>query len=109
MTDEEPQIITKELTENENHEPTPETSRNPEISQDTPTQNSPKTPENNPEIDAQKKQEKQLTQEVKSTIYAQTQTLTTQTHTDIKKTIYETQRLQLNTIASFVSLPLSFL
>ena len=54
-----------------------------------------------------KKQKKQLTQEVKSTIYAQTQTLTT--HTDIKKTNYETQRLQLNTIVSFVSVPLSFL
>ena len=54
VTDEEPQIITKELTEIENHEPIPETSRNPEISQDTPTQNSPKTPENNPEIDAEK-------------------------------------------------------
>ena len=53
MTDEEPQIITNELTENENHEPIPETSRNPEISQDTPTQKSPKTPENNSEIDAQ--------------------------------------------------------
>ena len=56
MTDEEPQIITKELTENENHEPIPETSKNPEISQDTQTQNSPKTPENNPEIDAQETQ-----------------------------------------------------
>ena len=54
VTAEEPQIITKELTENENHELIPETSRNPEISQDTPTQNSPKTPENKPEIDAQK-------------------------------------------------------
>ena len=54
MTDEEPQTITKEPTENENHKPIPETLRNPEISQDTPTQNSPKTPENNPEIDAQK-------------------------------------------------------
>ena len=53
MTDEEPQIITKELTENENHEPIPEHSRNPEISQDTAAQNSPKTPENNPENDAQ--------------------------------------------------------
>ena len=58
VTDEEPQIITKELTENENHELIPETSRNPEISQDTPTQNSPKTPENNPEIDAQKTEKK---------------------------------------------------
>ena len=53
MTDEEPQIITKELTENENHEPIPEHSRNPEISQDTPAQNSPKTLENTPENDAQ--------------------------------------------------------
>ena len=53
VTDEEPQIITKEPTENENHEPIPETLRNPEISQDTPVQNSPKTPENNPGIDAQ--------------------------------------------------------
>ena len=53
MTDEEPQIITKESTENENHETIPETSRNPEISRDTPTQNSPKIPEINPETDAQ--------------------------------------------------------
>ena len=54
VTDKEPQTITKEPTENENHEPIPETSRNPEISQDTPTQNSLKTPEITPENDAQK-------------------------------------------------------
>ena len=53
VTDEEPQINTKELTGNGNHEPVPEISRTPENSQDTPTQTSPKTPENNPEIDAQ--------------------------------------------------------
>ena len=57
VTDEEPQIITKELTENENHEPIPEHSRNPEISQDTPAQNSPKTPKNSPQNDAQKNRE----------------------------------------------------
>ena len=53
VTDEEPQLNTKELTENRNHESKPETSKTPEISQDFPAQNSPKTPENNPEIDAQ--------------------------------------------------------
>ena len=53
MTDEEPQIITEELTENENHEPITKTSRNPEISQDTPTQISLKTPKNSPGNDAQ--------------------------------------------------------
>ena len=83
VTDEEPRIITKKLTENENNEPFPENSRNPEISQDTPAQNSPKPP-NIAQKMMHKKQKKQLTQEVKSTIYAQTQTLTTQTHTDIE-------------------------
>ena len=43
-------------------------------------------PENNPEIGAQETQ-KQLTREVKSTTYAQNQTLITQTHTGIKKQI----------------------
>ena len=52
VTDEEPQINTKELTEKESHEPIPKTPRNPEISQDTPTQKSPKTPENSPINDA---------------------------------------------------------
>ena len=55
-----------------------------------------------------KKKKKQLTQETKSKIYAQTLTLTTQTQTDIKKTFYETQRFQLNTIVSFVLLLLTF-
>ena len=50
----------------------------------------PKIPQKPPKIAQKmmhKKQKKQLTQEVKSTTYAQTQTLTTQTHTDIKKRI----------------------
>ena len=83
VNDHEPQRIRKDPTESENHEPLPETSRNPEISQDTPTLNSPKTPKKNPEIDAQETK-KQLPREVKSTTYVQTQTLTTQTPTYIK-------------------------
>ena len=56
VTDKEPQIIDKTITRNENQEPIPEISRNPETSQETPTQNSPKTPEINPDIDAQETQ-----------------------------------------------------
>ena len=48
VTDEEPQIIDKNITENENHELIPKTSRNPETSQESPTQSSPKTSEKNP-------------------------------------------------------------
>ena len=51
--DTEPQITEKTSSENENHEPIPETSRNPEDIRENPTQNSPKTPEINPENDAQ--------------------------------------------------------
>ena len=56
VTDKEPQIIDKTITKNENQEPIPEISRNPETSQETPTQNSPKTPENNTENYAQETQ-----------------------------------------------------
>ena len=52
VTDKEPQIIDKIITGNENQEPIPEISRNPETSQESPTQNSPKTPKNTPETDA---------------------------------------------------------
>ena len=41
------------MKDSENHESIPENSRNPETSQDFPSQNSPGSPENNPEIDAQ--------------------------------------------------------
>ena len=44
VTGKEPQIIDKVFTESENQEPIPEISRNPETSQESPTQNSPKTP-----------------------------------------------------------------
>ena len=50
----------------------------------------PKIPQKLPKITQElmhKKHKKQLIREVKSTIYAQTQTLNTQTHTDIKKRI----------------------
>ena len=57
MNDEKHQLIEKIPTENEHHEPILETFRNPEISQDTTNQNSPKTPENNPEIGAQEAEE----------------------------------------------------
>ena len=86
MTNEEPRIITKEPTENENHEPilkTHEIQISHKIRQH-------KIPQKLPKITRKlmhKKHKKQSTQEVKSTIYAQTQTLTTQTHTDIKKRI----------------------
>ena len=53
VNNEEPQLIEKTPSENESHEPIPETSRKPENSQDTPPQISPQTPEKNPEIDAQ--------------------------------------------------------
>ena len=59
----------------------------------------PKSPQKLPKItkitrkSMHKNYKKQSTREVKSTIYAQTQTLTTQTHTDIKKTNQETERL----------------
>ena len=58
----------------------------------------PKTPKNNPEMDAQEAQEAQK---------AQTSTLTTQNHTNIKKAIQETRRLQLNMTVSLVSFFLS--
>ena len=57
VNDKEPQITGKTTPENENHEPIPETSRNPEDIQEIPTQNSPKTPENNSENDAQEAEE----------------------------------------------------
>ena len=57
MNDKEPQITEKTSSENENHEPIPETSRNPEDIQENPTQKSPKTPEINPENDAQEVEE----------------------------------------------------
>ena len=47
--DKESQITEKTSSENEIHEPIPETSRNPEDIQEIPTENSPKTPEINPE------------------------------------------------------------
>ena len=52
-----------------------------------------------------KKHKKRLTQEVKSTIYAQTQTLTTQTHTDIKKRIKRLKDFNLMTASFIFSLP----
>ena len=55
--DEDAQIIGKISSGKESHEPIPETSRNPENSQVIPSQNSPETPENNPEIDAQEAEE----------------------------------------------------
>ena len=57
VNDKEPQITEKTTPENENHEPIPETSRNPEDIQEIPTRNSPKTPEINPENDAQEAEE----------------------------------------------------
>ena len=57
MNDEKHQLIETIPTENEHHEPKLETFRNPEISQDTTNQISPKTPENNPEIGAQEAEE----------------------------------------------------
>ena len=53
MNDEEPQIIEKTPSDDENHGPKPETSRNPEISQEIPSQSSPQAPENNTETDTQ--------------------------------------------------------
>ena len=53
----EPQITEKSSSENENHEPIPETSRNPEDTRENPTQNSPKSPETNTENDAQEAEE----------------------------------------------------
>ena len=50
-------MIEKTPSEDEIHEPIPETSRNPENSQHIPSQISPQTPENNPEIDAQEVEE----------------------------------------------------
>ena len=87
MNDEEPRVIEKTFSESENQEPIPETSRNPENSQDTTSQNSPQTPKKKQKL-MHKKQKNLLTQGVKNTIYAQTPTLTTQTHRDIKKTKY---------------------
>ena len=49
--------LKKTSSENENHEPIPETSRNTEDIQENPTQNSPKTPKINPENDAQEAEE----------------------------------------------------
>ena len=57
MNDKEPQITGKTSSENENHKPIPETSRNPEGIHKNPTQNSQKTPEINPENDAQEAEE----------------------------------------------------
>ena len=57
MNDEEAQTIKKNPTENENHEPIPGTSRNPENPQEILSQNPPETPEINPEIDAQEAEE----------------------------------------------------
>ena len=48
MNDEEPQILGKTPSDAENHESIPENSRNRETSQ-----NSPESPKNNPEGDAQ--------------------------------------------------------
>ena len=53
VKDEEPQILENTPSDAENHESIPKNSRNPETSQETLTQNPPKTPENNPESDAQ--------------------------------------------------------
>ena len=53
VKDEEPQILENAPSDGENHESVPKNSRNPETSQETLTQNPPKTPENNPESDAQ--------------------------------------------------------
>ena len=66
--------------------------------QEIPKRILPKTPKNNPEMDAQEAQEAQK---------AQTSTLTTQNHTNIKKAIQETRRLQLNMAVSLVSFFLS--
>ena len=57
VNDEEPEIIRKYFTEKENHKPIPEISRNPENSQENPSQHSLETPENNTEIDAQEAEE----------------------------------------------------
>ena len=65
MNDEEPRVIEKTLSENENREPIPETSRNPENSQDNTSQKSPQTPENNPEINAQEAEEMVITRSEK--------------------------------------------
>ena len=65
----------------------------------------PKIPQKRLKITKEMMLKKQLTQEAKSTTYAQTQTLITQTHTGIKKT---NQRLQLNKIVSFFCLYLLF-
>ena len=53
MNDEEPQILEKTTSDAENHESIPENSRNPESFQEFPSQNSPESPKNNPEIDTQ--------------------------------------------------------
>ena len=57
VIDKEPQITEKTYSENENHEPIPETSRNPDDIQENPTPKSPKTPEINPGNDAQEIEE----------------------------------------------------
>ena len=54
------------------------------------------------------KLKKLLTQEAKNITCAQTLTQTTQTHTDIKRQIKKTQRLELYTMVSFVNLSLMF-
>ena len=103
----EPQTSAENFSENENFELIPENSRNPEISQDNPTQNLPKTPENIQKV-MPKKQKKLVIQEVKTTTYAQTLTQTTQTHVDLEKTIQETQRFYSNTTASIAVASLIF-
>ena len=86
MNNEEPQFIGNNPTENERHEPIPETSRNPKSPQDIPE--FPRIPQKLPKTTQKlmhNQQKKLLIQEVKSITYAQIPTLTTQTHTDIKK------------------------
>ena len=86
MNNEDPQLVGKNPPENENHDPIPETFKNPEITQNTQMQNSPKPPKITQKL-TNKKQKKSLIQEVESTTYSQTLTLTTQTLTDIEKRI----------------------
>ena len=92
VNDKEPQITENTSSANENHEPIPETSRNPEDIQENPTQNSQKLPKSTQEM-THKKLKKKLTQEAKNITYAQTLTQTTQTHTDIKRQIKRLRHL----------------
>ena len=105
--DKELQITEKTSSENENHEPIPETSRKSEDIQET----LPKIPQNLPKSTQKmthKKLRKLSTQEAKNITYAQTPTQTTQTHIDTEKTIQETQRLYSNTTASTAVASLTF-